>query len=57
MMFRLKVGDRIISAETGKMYVVEAVEGTEYKCYDTESHGHTWLLKSMVNEKRFYRWS
>ena len=55
MVFNLKVGEEIISAETGKLYVVEKVERTEYKCKDTEANSHTWLIRSMVNDKRFYR--
>lgn len=53
-MLKVKVGDRIISAETGKMYIVEGATKTEYMCKD-EGGGHTWLLKAMVNERRFYK--
>lgn len=54
-MLKVKVGDRIISAETGKMYIIEEIGRTEYKCKDTEGGGHTWLLKGMVNDRRFYK--
>lgn len=54
-MLKVKEGDRIISAETGKMYIIEEIGRTEYKCKDTEGGGHTWLLKGMVNDRRFYK--
>lgn len=54
-MLKVNVGDRIVSAETGKMYVVEGIEGVEYKCKDTDGGGYAWLLKTMVNERRFWK--
>lgn len=52
---KVSIGDRIVSAETGKMYIIEGIEGTQYRCKDTEGGGHTWLNRSMVNDRRFYK--
>lgn len=52
---KVNVGDRIVSAETGKMYIVEGMDGTQYICKDTEGGGYTWLNRSMVNDRRFYK--
>lgn len=55
MLLNIKVGDRIVSGRTGAMYIVEAIDGIEVKCKDTEGGGHTWLIRSMITDKRFYR--
>ena len=54
MMLGIKVGSRIISGRTGKLYIVEEIHKTDVKCKDTEGGGHTWLIRSHINDKNFY---